>query len=170
MTTTVAPCSAPPPEDEDLCARLAREITQMIHRDKHACGDGGVHGLVYRYAEQIAAGAAGPGTETWRTHDKAFREQQKGIRNRLDDFNRNNCGSRVPLPQEAWKWATRPAPSEAEWRVNNPVRVQPADEPSPIDWAYWETLTGLTGAALVLYLIVSEGSRLFPPRNLVPVP
>jgi hypothetical protein len=33
-----------------------------------------------------------------------------------------------------------------------------------------EELTGLTGVALILYLIVSEGSRLFPPRNLVPVP
>jgi len=31
-------------------------------------------------------------------------------------------------------------------------------------------LTGLTGVALTIYLIVSEGSRLFPPRNLVPVP
>jgi hypothetical protein len=33
-----------------------------------------------------------------------------------------------------------------------------------------EVLTGLTGTALVIYLIISEGSRLFPPRNLVPVP
>jgi hypothetical protein len=33
-----------------------------------------------------------------------------------------------------------------------------------------EQLTGLTGAALIIYLIISEGSRLFPPRNLVPVP
>jgi RHS repeat-associated protein len=33
-----------------------------------------------------------------------------------------------------------------------------------------EQATGLTGAALILYIIVSEGSRLFPPRNLVPVP
>ncbi len=31
-------------------------------------------------------------------------------------------------------------------------------------------ITGLTGAALTAYLIVSEGSRLFPPRNLVPIP
>lgn len=38
------------------------------------------------------------------------------------------------------------------------------------DWEYWEELTGLTGAALATYLIISEGSRLFPPRNLVPVP
>jgi hypothetical protein len=32
------------------------------------------------------------------------------------------------------------------------------------------TATGLTGTALLIYLIISEGSRLFPPRNLVPVP
>ncbi len=38
------------------------------------------------------------------------------------------------------------------------------------DWEYWEEVTGLTGAALVTYLIISEGSRLIPARNLVPVP
>jgi hypothetical protein len=31
--------------------------------------------------------------------------------------------------------------------------------------------TGLTGMALAIYLIISEGSRVvFPPRNLIPVP
>jgi RHS repeat-associated protein len=30
--------------------------------------------------------------------------------------------------------------------------------------------TGLTGAALIMYVIFSEGSRLFPPRNLIPIP
>jgi Domain of unknown function (DUF4157)/Novel toxin 16 len=33
-----------------------------------------------------------------------------------------------------------------------------------------ERLTGLTGTALIIYLIISEGSRLFPPRNLIPAP
>lgn len=33
-----------------------------------------------------------------------------------------------------------------------------------------EELTGLAGAALIVYIIISEGSRLFPPRNLIPVP
>jgi hypothetical protein len=31
-------------------------------------------------------------------------------------------------------------------------------------------ITGLTGTALLVYIILSEGSRLFPPRNLIPVP
>ena len=35
----------------------------------------------------------------------------------------------------------------------------------------WPEITGLTGVALILYLIVSEGSRVaFPPRNVVPIP
>ncbi|MEM6270680.1 MAG: hypothetical protein AAF998_14660 [Bacteroidota bacterium] len=38
------------------------------------------------------------------------------------------------------------------------------------EWEYWEEVTGLTGAALVIYLIISEGSRLFPPRNAIPIP
>ncbi|MCK6514794.1 DUF4157 domain-containing protein [Myxococcota bacterium] len=40
-----------------------------------------------------------------------------------------------------------------------------------LSWQYWEEITGLTGLALVTYLLISEGSRvLYPPRNLVPVP
>jgi RHS repeat-associated protein len=31
-------------------------------------------------------------------------------------------------------------------------------------------ITGLTGIGLTLYIIFSEGSRLFPPRNLIPIP
>src|SRR5215213_9945189 len=56
---------------------------------------------------------------------------------------------------------------------NRPPRVPvtaPAPEDNYFDLKYWETVTGLTGAALILYLIISEGSRLYPPRNLVPVP
>jgi hypothetical protein len=37
-------------------------------------------------------------------------------------------------------------------------------------WRTMQELTGLTGAALVIYVIISEGSRVFPPRNLIPVP
>jgi len=33
-----------------------------------------------------------------------------------------------------------------------------------------EAFFGLTGVALVIYLIISEGSRLFPLRNLIPIP
>ena len=38
-------------------------------------------------------------------------------------------------------------------------------------WARMEAATGLTCAALGVYLVIWEGSRIvFPPRNLLPVP
>ena len=62
----------------------------------------------------------------------------------------------VPVPQ------TSPAP-EPEGQL------QPVG--GVLSWQYWEEVTGLTGLALVTYLLVSEGSRvLYPPRNFVPVP
>jgi RHS repeat-associated protein len=53
---------------------------------------------------------------------------------------------------------------------DDPPNGTPAPNESFFDRKYWEKITGLTGAALIAYLIISEGSRLFPPRNLVPVP
>ena len=60
-----------------------------------------------------------------------------------------------------------------------PVPVpEPKKTPEPvkkpvIDKTFMErmaAITGLTGTALVVYLIISEGTRLFPPRNLIPAP
>lgn len=51
----------------------------------------------------------------------------------------------------------RPLPPLVTWREEN------AEDNNDLFF-------GLTGAALVTYLIISEGSRLFPPRNLIPVP
>jgi len=51
-----------------------------------------------------------------------------------------------------------------------PPLITWANKEGIFDFEYWEEVTGLTGAALITYLIVSEGSRLFPPRNLIPVP
>ena len=55
-------------------------------------------------------------------------------------------------------------------------KPQPQPEPQPVPVADKDfmkkmaTLTGLSGTALIIYIIISEGSRLFPPRNLIPVP
>lgn len=57
--------------------------------------------------------------------------------------------------------------------ANMPQRVQEAEPIPQVDDSFMkqmEAITGLTGTALIIYLIVSEGSRLFPPRNLVPIP
>lgn len=62
---------------------------------------------------------------------------------------------------------------QAEYLANCsdfPPGGTPAPNESYFDLKYWEAVTGLTGAALIIYLIISEGSRVYPPRNLVPVP
>jgi hypothetical protein len=64
----------------------------------------------------------------------------------------------VPLP------APQSSPAEDQEGELQPVG-------GVLSWQYWEEVTGLTGLALVTYLLVSEGSRvLYPPRNFVPVP
>ncbi|HKO48583.1 MAG TPA: RHS repeat-associated core domain-containing protein [Polyangiaceae bacterium] len=52
----------------------------------------------------------------------------------------------------------------------NPPGGQPPLGSRYFDRKFWEEVTGLTGWYLVAYLVVSEGSRLIPLRNAVPVP
>ena len=59
-------------------------------------------------------------------------------------------------------------------RVRVPVRAparKPAEETSKSLRERISEITGLTGAALTVYIIISEGSRiLIPPRNMIPAP
>jgi hypothetical protein len=72
--------------------------------------------------------------------------------------------------------ATCMALFRAQCQLPAPVPVPapvpaPATVPAP-DQGFLDrmaAITGLTGTALIVYLIISEGSRLFPPRNLIPV-
>ncbi|WP_258561789.1 DUF4150 domain-containing protein [Salmonella bongori] len=57
--------------------------------------------------------------------------------------------------------------SEQEYETDEATET---DEEREGFYETMQKLTGLTGAALVIYIIISEGSRLFPPRNLFPVP
>ena len=49
-------------------------------------------------------------------------------------------------------------------------RFLPFYRPRQESKSLWPDIVPAGGAALVLYLIISEGTRLFPPRNLIPVP
>lgn len=66
---------------------------------------------------------------------------------RCQSFYAHKCGIKEPVPEK-----------------------KPSLETDENFMKKMETITGLTGAALIIYLIFSEGSRLIPPRNLVPIP
>lgn len=169
MGSAVHCCSNQP---DDPCSKLAQEIDDLINRDKRQGAGGGTHGLKHRFREQISGASGPPGSgvgdpKIWETHDKAIKEQQKGLRDRLNEFNKNNCGQKIPISSEAWEWATKPAPKPSEWK---PVQSTSTEGNSDFMKKMSE-VTGLTGVALIIYVIVSEGSRvLFPPRNAIPVP
>lgn len=162
MGGSSVPC---PPDPNDPCKSLADKINELINAVRQNVRSG-TKGLKQRFDEQIH-GTNGPGTPEWENHDNEITRQQRAVRDRLNDFNSQNCGDKVPLPADAWEWATKPAPSPGQWV---PPAASPSMSSDPSFMKRMEEATGLTGAALILYLIVSEGSRLFPPRNLVPVP
>jgi hypothetical protein len=76
-----------------------------------------------------------------------------------DDATCRIVGSRVCWENAAVRRARRAAQQD----------VPPPDLLSGVHPQDSATVQGLS-AATILYLIVSEGSRLFPPRNLVPIP
>jgi len=61
------------------------------------------------------------------------------------------------------------------WDRQNPkgggyTKIYPYSEPDPSWSQKIGQMVGLSGTALTIYIIISEGSRLFPPRNFIPVP
>jgi RHS repeat-associated protein len=110
----VDPEVEPEPQRPPICDKLEKEIDEFVNRDKHHQGGGGTHGLAHRFREQIN-GKFGPGTKEWDNHDDTIKNQQKGLRDRLNEYNKNGCG---PPPPNSWKWATAPAPSPNEWIGN----------------------------------------------------
>jgi hypothetical protein len=76
----------------------------------------------------------------------------------------------VPKPVPVLPWA-----SGGRQRVpaneHKPLTPSAPEAPGVWDLEYWRQVTGITStAALIVYLIISEGSRIFPPRNLIPIP
>lgn len=64
---------------------------------------------------------------------------------------------RIPQPKPELAEKPVPAKREEPWTDSEFMKKM-------------ATITGLTGTALVIYVIVSEGSRAFPPRNAIPIP
>ncbi len=93
-------------------------------------------------------------------HEESFRQAQNPLRRAVNDFDNNDCGNKgYQLPEGSRELATSAPPGR--------TRPIPGSGATLID----NSLVALPVAGIILYYIVSEGSRVaFPPRNLVPVP
>ena len=114
--------------DSKDCKTLLSEIYDMLWRNKRRFGGGGTHGLQLRFAEQIM-GKSPPGTDGWDTHHDEIVKQQRGVRGRLEAYERKPCG---PPPPAAWHWATRPPPTPEQYKGPNwePPPGHIADQPN----------------------------------------
>jgi len=162
MALAIQSCGGGEEEPKDECERIRGLIRRAVFRTKEDCG---VRGLKERFMDQIY-GAYGPDTAEWKRHDQAITETKQEIGNLMDEYNKNNCGGKAPIGKDAEAWIKKPNPTREDYKG----RSTAFSNRSILDWEYWKEATGLGGGALVLYLIVSEGSRVvFPARNLAPV-
>lgn len=112
----------------------------------------------------------GAGGEVWQPggHFVEITNLQRGIKNDLTQYV-NECiknkggPSGPPIPHWIDHAANRRVPLPVIRHLRHPGK-QESGFP-------WHGVVPAGGAALVIYLIISEGSRVvFPPHNLVPIP
>lgn len=148
--------------------------------------NGGHGGMAERFERMMAPNAVRTGIPT---HADQIEGRQRSLDEAQKLYNDQGCGgpgapAHAPINEEAMRNSKRPIPTIEDWEAEHgrpmpegdyqpgqrSVMTMPEDSGGILDWEYWEEVTGLTGAALVIYLIISEGSRLFPPRNAIPIP
>jgi hypothetical protein len=103
-------------------------------------------------------------------HKVEINAVKRGLSEAIKLYEDNGCPS-GGLPADAKQYLNMPVPTQADWEKIN-GRPMPEFEPaseSYFDLKYWEKVTGLTGAALILFLLLWQGSRVIPARNLVPI-
>ncbi len=115
-----------------------------------------------------------PDKGTWDGHRNRYKYDRDRLRHKIAEWDSNDdCrGYRLNREQQE-EFNEAKEFGEKEFPEKPSRAMSEAFEGSKLDQSYMDKMaeiTGLTGTALVLYLIASEGSRLFPPRNLVPVP
>lgn len=157
-------------DPDDICRWLRDEIHKKVLQQKSQTG---VRGLRERIMDQIY-GANGPTladgspNPVWRTHDDEIRKLRENINEYFKEHDDRDCGDRAPVSKEVKKWVRATPPRAQDWKG---PRVAESTRFSPLSWEDWKRITGLSGLALVAYLVISEGSRVvFPPRNAIPVP
>ena len=101
------------------------------------------------------------GKNSWQGHQEAYKGAQNQLQKVIDKMNDNGCGNKVP--SDATAMSQQPAPTAPD------PKLSPKSSSSGF-MDYVSGVTGLSGGALLTYVIISEGSRVIPFRNLVPAP
>jgi RHS repeat-associated protein len=129
--------------DSDPCEKLANKITKLRNELAKRAGD------LRRNALNLPA----TGPMSIAGHQQQYLNKQKQLRDLLNEFNSKGCGGGAP--PDSWGFATTPVPEPERDHRDLVQEISAA--------------TGLTGTALYIYITISEGSRVIPARNLIPI-
>lgn len=151
MSSGALPCCGPP----DPCQSLLQQIQEFLDELK-------------RRAAQLRANEGNlPATRPATPHPRyqyrsiagerqQFQDTQRGLRNRLNDYNGRGCGP--PPPADAWRYATMETPQAA-----------PRPEPTQDNTARNVAIAGAgVGVGYVVYRIIRLIPSLFAPPTLIP--
>ena len=144
-------------ENNDICAKLAKEIDDLINRNKHEHGGKGTPGLAHRFRELISnmQKQVGTGTLTqqakdlWQTHFDQIDGHQKKLKRLLKEYQKNGCGD---PPPGAWSWAEREVPTYQQIAAESGVSLRDV-----------ATVAGAVGVGYIIYRVVRFIPSLFPP-------
>lgn len=141
------------------CEELAKKIDEILNgnKDQGTSPADGMRGVKERYWQQVE-GKIKPGEPGWDTHEKALQDMQEQLRDYLNAFTQwCNGGTPVPIPEDAWKWANKPAPA-----VHDYTGPLTANVPSNSWMPDWSTIVG----GGVLAIVVVGGIILAPEVTL----
>lgn len=137
----------PAPKAPFDCQSLLEKIKEFINTIKGRFYDlvNDEKGLQW---DHWSVGDAHPEYGSVEGHQQQYRNWQQGLRNRLNEWNTNNCGDGLPV--DAWEWSSKLAPNPAP-------RTRPADNTK----RNIETGAEVVGGAIGLYLLY-RGLRMLP--------
>jgi hypothetical protein len=142
------------------CDALVDMIDKILNNKK---GTGSppwnsIRGVKERYFDQIN-GSMLPGSKGWADHEDQFNGVQKQLRDYLQ-AHEDHCRGGPPAPADALEWATKPAPTSADYRGPAPAPAPaPSSSSSSINW-------GAVGVVVVGGIIVL--GLIFAPEITVP--
>jgi hypothetical protein len=94
------------PECDDLLQQIIDLINELKQRFQELLDD-----AQHLQWDNWSVSNPKPGVGSVEGHQIQFRQKQTRLRNKLNEWNTDNCGGGGgALPSDAWQWATRPAP------------------------------------------------------------
>jgi hypothetical protein len=148
---------------QEQCRALGRDISRMKRKVQRR----------YRQMQRDVRGEFGPNPPSSGTtaagHLRAYENDQRGLRNRLNEWSNGGCGGGgTRAPSNAYSWAYRPAPRSAPSGIGPLAFVAPGAV--AFAWLGTHIASGVSAWAKILTPPSSQRDPILPLPELPPIP